>query len=91
MALDESDLFESLNVDSSTTRQKVLNSLARTLENETSWDKCCFKRAKRNDCVYVVCDMIDEWIADFIKSDLAKVGISVLESTFLSISHLIFA
>ena len=74
-SLTECDMLGYLSIDSKITRQKIFHSLGNVLERETNWDKCCQKRRMRDDHVYLVCDPVDAWIAEFIKSDLMKVGI----------------
>ena len=75
--LKECDMLEHLNVDSKTARQKIFYTLTNIQVRETSWDKCCQNRRMRDDIVYLVCDPVDMWIAEFIKSDLVKVGLTV--------------
>ena len=74
-SLKECDMLEFLNVESKIARQKIFHGLGNISERETSWDKCCQKRKIRDTHVYLVCDPVDVWIAEFIKSDLLKVGI----------------
>ena len=74
-SLKECDMLEYLNVDNKITRQKVFHSLRNVLERETTWDKSCQNRRIKDNHVYLVCDPVDVWIAEFIKSDLVKIGI----------------
>ena len=74
-SLTDCDILEYLNVESKIARQKILHGLGNISERETSWDKCCQRRKIMENQVYLVCDPVDMWIAEFIKSDLAKVGI----------------
>ena len=81
--LKECDMLEHLNVDSKSARQKIFHSLSNILMKETSWDRACQNRRMRDNIVYLVCDPVDLWIAEFIKSDLVKVGIMVNIPCFL--------
>lgn len=78
-SLEEEDMAEFLGVDSRVTRQKIVQHLNNVLEKEkrTCWDECCRSRKARDTSVYLVCDPADAWIAEFITSDLMRIGIMV--------------
>ena len=76
-SLTDCDMLENLNVESKIARHKIFYNLGNISERETSWDKCCQRRKIMENHVYLVCDPVDVWMAEFIKSDLAKVAIMV--------------